>query len=374
MALCAVLIGLHIVISLHKTESDEPHGIFQGPPQTPRSASLLMGLYYQVCGNNAAEGYSRNDNKPFDGANNPGVSSRSTHGFVNVSDHTLKTSITEDIAAVIQREAELFWGRDLANSLRLIWESENTSWMKGTARGTDGDTQVKMAFENLWSVMDPSKSIWAPMKVEQSIRNSPQESGGLAVCQQCYSSSVRPSALQMPVAGTTGKTVEKQRELQVVGNSRACAAQIEETDGARAVPLSGAVLWSLEGVGAATFRWSQISPENCYYQAPLSNSESYSAQPPNIAYHFQNPQEFSSMGFPMHSGKEKKQHMVTGQLESMAAEESRVTQLDEAFEAVDDSFTTARMWVKLNTKEIGQFDSLPCSADATIHAQSSRRG
>ncbi|VDM49235.1 unnamed protein product [Toxocara canis] len=151
--------------------------------------------------------------------------------------------------------------------------------------------------------MDPSNSIWAPMKVEQSIGISPEESGGLAVCQLCYSPSVRSSALQMPMAGTTGKTVEKQRELQAVGSNRACAAQIEEIDGTRAVPLLEAVLWSLEGVDTATFQWPQMSSENCYYRTPLSDSESYSAQPPNIAYHFPNLQEVSSMGFSKHSGK-----------------------------------------------------------------------
>lgn len=131
----------------------------------------------------------------------------------------------EDSKIAVVRKAELFWGCDLANSLKFIWDSKNIP-TKRAANETDHERTVKMEL-GISHSQNPLRSIWTPRKMEQDFWIE-QKLGRLK--SEHGPRFMQSEFLTLPPTDDLRKKARKHQGLNVVSNEQTNVMQTSQTN------------------------------------------------------------------------------------------------------------------------------------------------
>lgn len=148
----------------------------------------------------------------------------------------------ENNVIAVVRKAELFWGYDLASSLKFIWDPKNVRSKKIFADEVDHERAIEMELGSSY-LLNPLKSIWTPRKVEEVFWTG-QELRRLKSEHICGPIFIQSEFCTVPSTDEVRQAAKEQQELDVMLDEQADIVQMRQKDSTHGYALQLTSSWT----------------------------------------------------------------------------------------------------------------------------------
>uniref|UniRef100_A0A9J2PL48 Uncharacterized protein n=1 Tax=Ascaris lumbricoides TaxID=6252 RepID=A0A9J2PL48_ASCLU len=205
--------------------------------QKSHSTAVMVSPSNECGQNNLTNRYSQCSNKSPKETGSLGLKNKNSapYGFMAM------LGDENNVIAVV-RKAELFWGYDLASSLKFIWDPKNVRSKKIFADEVDHERAIEMELGSSY-LLNPLKSIWTPRKVEEVFWTG-QELRRLKSEHICGPIFIQSEFCTVPSTDEVRQAAKEQQGLDVMLDEQADVVQMRQKDSTHGYALQLTSSWT----------------------------------------------------------------------------------------------------------------------------------